>query len=155
MPDTASSRYARMHRILDAAAAGATNHYQGYGPFWHLPLAALLEVELYGVRMIAPSGAAASLPLQSAAPPPMAAGCCHAPAASSDPAPPAALPVARPHPGRGAASGLIKGLKGLAPFDGSQFPPLPWGGQRVAPEDIAVIERWIDDGCPAARVTAP
>jgi len=43
---------------------------------------------------------------------------------------------------------LIKGLKGQPPFDGSQFPRLPWGGKPVAFDDIAFIEQWIDDGCP-------
>src|SRR5262245_49313594 len=28
---------------------------------------------------------------------------------------------------RGSSSPLIKGLRGEAPFDGSQFPRLPWG----------------------------
>jgi tyrosinase len=50
---------------------------------------------------------------------------------------------------RSAASGLIRGLRGAAPFDGSRFPPLMWGGSRVAEADIAVIAEWIDDGCPA------
>lgn len=49
---------------------------------------------------------------------------------------------------RSARSGLIKGLRGLAPFDGSRFPPLPWGGKRVADADIAFIADWIDDGLP-------
>src|SRR5439155_12093989 len=61
-------------------------------------------------------------------------------------------------PGRAAASGLIRGLRGLSPFDGSQFPRLPWGGQPVSESDIQFIERWIDDGCPetdsAAAVAA-
>jgi tyrosinase len=50
---------------------------------------------------------------------------------------------------RSAQSGLIKGLRGEAPFDGNRFPPLPWGGTRVAPADIAFIADWINDGCPA------
>jgi tyrosinase len=51
--------------------------------------------------------------------------------------------------GRGAASGLVQGLRGEAPFDGSRFPRLPWGGEAVAPEDVLFISDWIDDGCPA------
>lgn len=47
-----------------------------------------------------------------------------------------------------AASGLIQGLKGEAPFDGHRFPPLPWGGKRVADADIQFIADWIDAGCP-------
>lgn len=49
---------------------------------------------------------------------------------------------------RSARSGLIKGLRGEAPFDGSRFPPLMWGGSRVAESDIQFIADWIDDGCP-------
>ena len=49
-----------------------------------------------------------------------------------------------------ARSGLIRGLRGLAPFDGNRFPPLMWGGKRVAEPDIQFIADWIDDGCPAA-----
>src|SRR5437868_10229474 len=47
-----------------------------------------------------------------------------------------------------ARSGLIRGLRGLAPFDGNRFPPLMWGGARVAETDIQFIAEWIDDGCP-------
>lgn len=53
---------------------------------------------------------------------------------------------------RSEKSGLIRGLRGDAPFDGSQFPPLPWGGNRVSNDDIAFISDWIDDGCPASDV---
>ena len=42
----------------------------------------------------------------------------------------------------------MQGLLGEAPFDGSQFPPLPWGGKRVADEQIQFISDWIDDGLP-------
>ncbi|HEY0547097.1 MAG TPA: tyrosinase family protein [Pyrinomonadaceae bacterium] len=59
-----------------------------------------------------------------------------------------------PSKGRGAASGLIKGLKGEFPFDGTQFPRLPWGGSPVASSDIIFIQSWIDDGCPATDADA-
>src|SRR5262249_5602999 len=49
---------------------------------------------------------------------------------------------------RSAESGLIRGLRGDPPFDGKRFPPLPWGGKRVADVDIEFIADWIDDGCP-------
>jgi tyrosinase len=49
---------------------------------------------------------------------------------------------------RSSASGLIKGLRGEAPFDGGRFPALPWGGTAVAPADIDRIADWIDAGCP-------
>jgi tyrosinase len=50
---------------------------------------------------------------------------------------------------RSARSGLIQALRGEAPFDGRQYPPMPWGGAPVAPADIQFIADWIDDGCPA------
>lgn len=62
--------------------------------------------------------------------------------ASREPAPEAA--------GRGASSGLVRGLRGQPPFDGSHFPRLPWGGKPVAEDDISFISDWIDDGCPQA-----
>ena len=49
---------------------------------------------------------------------------------------------------RSKASGLIKGLRGEAPFDGGRFPRLPWGGSAVTPFDIDCIADWIDAGCP-------
>ena len=50
---------------------------------------------------------------------------------------------------RGESSGLIQGLRGESPFDGSRFPRLPWGGGLVAEADIQFISSWIDDGLPA------
>jgi tyrosinase len=49
----------------------------------------------------------------------------------------------------GAPAGLIAGLRGRYPFDGTQFPRLPWGGTPVAESDVRFIEAWIADGCPA------
>ncbi len=54
--------------------------------------------------------------------------------------------------GRGARSALVRGLRGLAPFDGTQYPRLPWGRSPVAAADIDRIERWIDEGCPGAVI---
>ncbi|MBV8369350.1 MAG: tyrosinase family protein [Candidatus Eremiobacteraeota bacterium] len=48
----------------------------------------------------------------------------------------------------GAQSGIVRGLRGEYPFDETLFPPLPWGGKRVADVDVALIEQWIDAGCP-------
>jgi tyrosinase len=45
-------------------------------------------------------------------------------------------------------SALLLGLHGKAPFDGSQFPRLPWGKPAVSHEKIALIEEWIADGAP-------
>jgi len=142
------SRYKQVKKILDDASGDVHPSYQGHDRFWNLPLAEFLEFKLYGVRMIAPAAALAptfaALPL--AAPAPAASPCCHAP--KPKPAASAAATPPAPQSGRGAASGLILALKGLAPFDGSQFPRLPWGGTPVSLENIQFIEKWIDDGCP-------
>lgn len=58
------------------------------------------------------------------------------------------------YPGRGNASGLIKGLKGEAPFDGTRFTRLPFGGSEVSASDISFIAQWIDDGCPESDTQA-
>jgi tyrosinase len=121
---TRSTRYEQVKQILDLAAAGGAVDYDGKGLFWHLPLSQLLHVEIYGVRMIAPAEAAAS------------SSCCHHEAAEATTK-------------RSARSGLVQGLRGQPPFDGTQYPPLPWGGQTVPEGEIGFISDWIDDGCPA------
>ena len=122
MADTKQiTRYERVKQILDQAAAGGTKDYDGKGLFWQMPLPQFLEVKIYGVRMIA-------------APKAPAAACCHGTAEAES---------------RSASSGLIRGLRGEAPFDGTQYPQLPWGGKTVAEEDISFIAEWIDDDCPA------
>lgn len=121
MSTTTETRHEQFKRVLATAAAGSTSDYGGLGPFWELPLNQLLEASLHGVRLIAPEAEAKSC-------------CC-----SSTPVSGAC---------RSARSGLVQGLRGLAPFDGTRFPRLPWGGTAVSDEDIRVIEEWIDDGCP-------
>jgi tyrosinase len=116
------TRYERVKQILDQAAAGGARDYDGKGLFWQLPLPELLEVKVYGVRMIAPPQAPA-------------VSCCHGTTDSTE--------------SRSASSGLIRGLRAHPPFDGSQYPPLPWGGKTVAEDEIGFIADWIDDGCPA------
>jgi tyrosinase len=114
-----STRYAQVKKILTDAQGGARADY-GLGPqmFWELDLAELLTFNIYGVRLIAPA-------TQSA--------CCAEDGVAYC---------------RSEASGLIKGLRGTAPFDGSRFPRLPWGASAVGDDDIAFIAAWIDDGCP-------
>lgn len=59
--------------------------------------------------------------------------------------------------GHGAESNLVKSLKGEAPFGvdlpeppaGAQFSRMPAGFDPVPAEQIAFIQQWIDDGCPA------
>ena len=45
-------------------------------------------------------------------------------------------------------SALIKSLKGVTPFDGSEFPRMPVGRPPVSDTDIAFIAQWIRDGAP-------
>jgi tyrosinase len=131
MPEARTTGYDRVREILDAAAGDSTADYEGVGRFWHLPLEELKELRIQGVRLIAaPESASRS------------SCCCSGSAASPEPA------ESSTKPGRGAASGLVQGLRGEAPFDGSRFPRLPWGGQPVGDDDIRVIAEWIDDGLP-------
>ena len=48
------SRYERVKNMLNEAQGRAMPDYQGYRAFWLLPIDELLEVEIYGQRMIAP-----------------------------------------------------------------------------------------------------
>lgn len=111
-----ATRCDRVRQILDAAAGESKADYGGVGRFWNLPPKQLANLEIYGVRMIAPEDKERC-------------ACCE---------------------GRGAKSGLVRGLRGLSPFDGNRFPRLPWGGAVVAPDDIEFISQWIDDGLPDA-----
>jgi len=116
-----ATRYSQIKRILNAAAGGAHADY-GLGAgrnFWDLPLEEFKNFSLYGVRLIAPAAAPS---------------CCAGDAAQAW--------------SRSRASGLIKGLAGAAPFDGSRLPRLPWNGHPVAETDVDFIADWIDDGCP-------
>jgi tyrosinase len=64
------TRYERVKQILDRAAKSATADYDGHPEFWNLPLPEFLDVEIYGIRMIAPAPPEAE---------PSASSCCHAP----------------------------------------------------------------------------
>lgn len=120
--ETRITRYDRIRKILNEAAAGSSANYGGAGRFWDHGAKRLKEAVIHGVSLIAPE-------------PEKVKSCCGHSADRNDCT-------------RGAASMLIRGLKGEAPFDGSQFPRLPWGGKAVSPEDIEFIGNWIDDGCP-------
>ena len=156
---TSKTRYEQVKRILDEAQGETNPSYQGRGRFWNLPLEQFLQVKIYGVRMIADSGAEDVCADQFATahgscgpmPGPISSAEAEKPSASGsccgEPTPD--TPVPGSSRGRGAASGLIKGLKGQFPFDGTQFPQLPWGGTPPSSSDILFIETWIDDGCPA------
>ncbi len=65
--------------------------------------------------------------------------------------------------GDGAHSHLVLALKGEAPFGfdrpdppaGAEIRRMPAGRPAVPAEEIAFIERWIDDGCPEQAPTEP
>lgn len=114
------TRYQRIREILNEATQGSHADYGGIGRFWDHGVQQLKEASLYGIRLIAPETAKT---------------CCGHVADQTGYS-------------RGAASALIRGLKGESPFDGTQFPRLPWGGKAVSAEDIEYISEWIDDGCP-------
>jgi tyrosinase len=113
-----TATYDRVKDILSAAAGDSPADYGGLGRFWELPLDRLLDAKLYTIPLIAPETRKSC--------------CSHTP---------------DPCATRSARSGLILGLRGAAPFDGGQYPRLPWGGTPVAEEDIQLIADWIDEGC--------
>lgn len=154
----APSRYRTVRDILDAAAGDSSADYDSKGRFWHLPYQEFLEVSVYGVRMIAPAPEPVPCDGDQPATDPYADGgdgdadrfaACH------DPEPRGPVPHQPVHPGRGAASGLVKGLRGQHPFAGRHLPPLPWGGSRVVEAKIRFISEWIDDGCPQDDTADP
>ncbi|HET9183977.1 MAG TPA: tyrosinase family protein [Candidatus Angelobacter sp.] len=111
----------RVREILRAAAGGNDNAFGGL-PLWEFSRERLLNAKLHGILLIASEKEAHS--------------CCgHAKNAETGIQ-------------RGARSGLIRGLRGQPPFDGSQFPQLPWQRTPVGAEDIQEISDWIDAGCP-------
>ncbi len=163
------SAYDKFKTIMDKAAGNSTADYEGHGKFWNtLSLAELQTVSIYGVRMIAPAEGASAAGTSSS----VSDDCCH-PRESSpsvvdkedscchDSGPSDETTdegdtqedSAVVYPGRGAASGLVKGLKGEFPYDGSQFPRMPFGGNAVPPLDIMYIEKWIDAGCPEEEIS--
>jgi tyrosinase len=124
----AQTRFQQVQQILRDAADGREAAYSGLR-LWEFSRDELLVAKIYGVRLIAPE--------QEATP-----SCCATTGADA-----AAVK------GRGARSGLVQGLRGESPFDGSQFPPLPWGGNPVTDEQIQFISDWIDDNCPTQDET--
>jgi len=117
-----TSRFERVREILRDAAHNNENAFGGLH-LWEFTRDQLLTAELRGIPLIAPEKEVKSSCCQSGS----AAGAAN---------------------GRAARSGLIKGLRGQPQFDGSQFPPLPWGGRAIGEEEIQELADWIDDGCP-------
>jgi tyrosinase len=113
--------YRDVQALLKKAAPAEVSPYAhgGLGAFWELDRDGFVAASLYDQPLIAPEDELS---------------CCGVPLTGAPP--------------RSARSLLIKGLAGQAPFDGSQYTPLPWGGSHLARDDIERIARWIDDGCP-------
>ncbi|MCA9964851.1 MAG: tyrosinase family protein [Anaerolineales bacterium] len=171
MANTKRSRYETVKHILDEAQGETiSDHlYQGYGSFWRRPLAEFLALEIYGQRMIAPAGGKQSqTAVNCGCGCGSSCGCGGGEAESGESGEETAVsPNCWPSGGkqqqfapagsqRSEQSGLIKGLRGQAPFDGSQFPPLLWQAkQPVSAENINFIAAWIDDGCPETEAEAP
>jgi len=129
----AINRYHHVQAILDAAAGDNTDLYGSSTPFWKLPYEEFLKCEIYGVSMIIPKSEGPE-PTST----PKKSDCCCTKDKED-----LATPLVR-----GNETGLIRGLRGEAPFDGKPFARLPWGGEEVSEEDILFIQDWIDDGCP-------
>ena len=52
------------------------------------------------------------------------------------------------------ASALLLGLRGEQPFDGTQYPRLPWGRAPLPDDEIETIAQWIADGAPELSASA-
>lgn len=115
----AISRYQRVKQILDAAyTSQALPSYQGLGDFWNT----LSYTDFMQFKLYGEK-LIADKPQKS---------CCGK----------------EPTYTRAQASGLIKGLRGAFPYNGEQFPALPWAAELLTEQDIGFIESWINDDCP-------
>src|SRR5438270_4490477 len=155
----AKSRYEQVKEILNTAQGSSNPSYQGHGRFWNLPLEEFLQVKLYGIPMIASAGEEDFCQDYMTTTSASGHSCCESepegdeeaptesssqPESESDEGasnhsccgPSASAAASGMKPARGAASGWIRGLKGEFPFDGTQFPPLPWGCQQVSGSEI-------------------
>lgn len=116
---------AQVLEILRKAAGGSPTAFGGLR-LWEYSRDQLVDASFHGMRLIGAETASGGSCCGTTAP-----GC------------------------RGESSPLIKGLRGQAPFDGSQFPRLPWGEAPVPDADIQTISEWIDDNCPADEISIP
>lgn len=148
-----SGRYSEVKSILNAIQGSCVPDYQDQGAFWQ-DYDGLLAASLYGHAMIAPGEKPGDDSAGSAS---EGTSCC----GSNDSDNTAQSGCWPSGGGRGTAgtggagtsrsdqSGLIIGLRGQAPFDGSVFPALLWDAARAATSgEISTIAKWIDDGCP-------
>src|SRR5690349_21275329 len=105
MPESSAapspSRHERFRAIMEAAAGTSTASYMAHPRFWNLPLADLRGFELYGVVLMRAGGTP---------PADKPSGCCHADDHGHQTAPAG---------GSADDAGLIRGLRGQYPFDGT------------------------------------
>ncbi len=116
---TKVSRFDRVRSILDKAAGSNAQAFGGL-ELWSMSRDQMVAARLMGLPLIELKKAAHSC-------------CCKPGAAATD----------------RCDSALLSGLRGAAPFDGSQFPQLPWGRPPMDQSEIAEITDWITDGAPA------
>ncbi len=184
-PTKKKSRYEQFKEALTKAAGNSTADYGGLGQFWNtLSLEELQAVKIYGVQMFAPKdefGAGATpwedesslgadtgsgkpssstSKSKSTASSAMKKDCCSSSGcddtAASNPSSGGTTDSdTPPYAGRASASGIITALKGEFPFDGTHFTRMPFGGEAVPVLKIAMIESWIDDGCPETDEAGP
>lgn len=134
------SRYEQVKLILDKAQGDDCPDYDGYHRFWERPYEEFIGMKLYGVQMFV-------LCASEKEEPEAADSCCHT--TPSEPKSCCGSTPSAATSGDASASGLIKGLKGEFPFDGTQFPKLLWSAKSsVSAQDIQFIADWIDAGCP-------
>ncbi|MBX2828517.1 MAG: tyrosinase family protein [Flavobacteriaceae bacterium] len=170
------SLYDQVKNTLNEIQGSTVPSYQGLHAFWLDP-EVFLNASLYGQRLIAPdpnegSGSGSHGTKSNGG------SCCGGGAKATDPANnenpetnPAVAAVMEPPTEtfigdcwpsggsgggggggsnqRSATSGIIIGLKGQYPFDGSIFPPLLWDTDtKATAQQIELIAGWIDAGCP-------
>lgn len=116
--------FERIRQILGKTAEKNENAFGGLR-MWEMSRNQFVESHLHGIRLIAPEKEAA------------AHSCCGTGMAEES---------------RGESSPLVKGLRGEPPFDGSHYPPLPWGAKPLAERDIRLISDWIDENCPEDEI---
>ena len=161
-----SSEYHRVQDILNEIQGDCVPDYQGHHAFW-MSIKTFTSASLYGHKLIAPDPGS----LDQEEKPQSKGSCCSGSKGAADNAVDIqsgggevtancwpsggkgrgnGVPGKSSNNNRSSQSAIITGLKGLAPFDGSIFPPLLWNATRKATaEEIQFIADWIDKGCPA------
>lgn len=117
-----AANVSRFDRVRSLLENAAAGAAQAFGglELWSMSRDQLIAAKLMGLPLIELKKSAHS--------------CCHSASAASD----------------SGGSALLNGLRGVGPFDGSQFPRLPWGRPPMGESEIAEIAEWIADGVPAS-----